>query len=366
MKYPKLQMFLRLLTCALMMIAVAIQQSGRIGGHDLMEQTENKEVQTAVAEEAAVMEGTPDAYVVSTATLATDVIGFNGTTPLKITVTDGKISDIEPLDNDETPGFFNRVKEQLLPKYIGMTPQEVINGGVDAVSGATFSSRAVIENMQRGMQYALDNKIEAAQTVDWSEILSVKFIAALVVVLMGALLPLFVKNQRYRMVQLLLNVVVLGFWSGSFLSYSLMVNFLSNGMNVALSIIPIILLITAFIYPYFGKKGHYCAWQCPLGSIQELAGKSVKYKLKISPKVLKWLNWFHDGLWAALMLVMWCGVWFDWMNYELFSAFLFNQAAWGVIVAALLFVALSFVVQRPYCRFVCPTGSLFRIAQNSK
>jgi polyferredoxin len=66
------------------------------------------------------------------------------------------------------------------------------------------------------------------------------------------------------------------------------------------------------------------------------------------------------------MLVMWCGVWFDWMNYELFSAFLFNQAAWGVIVAALLFVALSFVVQRPYCRFVCPTGSLFRIAQNSK
>jgi len=55
----------------------------------------------------------------------------------------------------------------------------------------------------------------------------------------------------------------------------------------------------------------------------------VKYKLKISPKVLKWLNRFHDGLWAALMLVMWCGVWFDWMNYELFSAFLFNQAAWG-------------------------------------
>jgi uncharacterized protein with FMN-binding domain len=366
-------MFVRLLTCALMMIAVAIQQSGKVAGYDLKDLKNTSATNDAAAkddtsedETASVMTGTTDAYVVSTATLAQDVAGFNGTTPLNITVTDGKISAIEPLDNDETPGFFNRVKEELLPKYIGMTPEEVLSSDVDAVTGATFSSRAVIENMRRGMQYATQNEIAPASSVDWSEILSVKFIAALVVVLMGAILPLFIKNQRYRMAQLLLNVVVLGFWCGTFLSYSLMVNFLSNGMNVALSIIPLILLITAFVYPYFGKKSHYCAWQCPLGSIQELAGKSVKYKLKLSPKVLKWLNWFHDGLWAVLMLVMWCGVWFDWMNYELFSAFLFNQAAWGVIVAALLFVALSFVVQRPYCRFVCPTGSLFSIAQNSK
>jgi polyferredoxin len=33
---------------------------------------------------------------------------------------------------------------------------------------------------------------------------------------------------------------------------------------------------------------------------------------------------------------------------------------------ALLFVALSLFVQRPFCRFVCPMGTLFKLTQNAK
>ncbi len=81
---------------------------------------------------------------------------------------------------------------------------------------------------------------------------------------------------------------------------------------------------------------------------------------------MKALNRFNELLWAALMLLMITGVWFDWMDYEPFSAFLFTTASPIVIGVALAFVALSVFIPRPYCRFVCPTGCLFRLAQTNK
>ena len=54
------------------------------------------------------------------------------------------------------------------------------------------------------------------------------------------------------------------------------------------------------------------------------------------------------------------------MNYEMFVAFILQSASWIVIVWALLFIVLSVWVPRPYCRFVCPTGTLFKLAQKIK
>jgi polyferredoxin len=146
----------------------------------------------------------------------------------------------------------------------------------------------------------------------------------------------------------------------------LIINYLSNGASILPSLIPLILLIVAFIYQLFGKQGHYCAWNCPLGSLQELAGKCRKSKWTLSAKTLKYLNIFRETLWSVLMLVMLTGISFAWLDYELFTAFMFQQASWAVITVALLFVALSLFVQRPFCRFVCPMGTLFKLTQNTK
>ena len=144
-----------------------------------------------------------------------------------------------------------------------------------------------------------------------------------------------------------------------------MVSYMSNGMNVLTLIVPVIMLITAFVYPLFGKKSYYCTHVCPFGSLQELAGKCVGYKIKMKPKTAKRLDMFRQLLWAVLMLCLWTGVWFDWIDYEPFSAFVFQSASWVVIVIAVVFVALSTMIVRPYCRFVCPTGSLFKYSQQS-
>ena len=94
-----------------------------------------------------------DTLVVNTTDLAKDVIGYNGTTPLEIKLVDGTIVAVKALPNSETPRFFQRVqKSSIFTAPIGKTPAQVIQMHFDAVSGATFSSEAVIENLSRGLK----------------------------------------------------------------------------------------------------------------------------------------------------------------------------------------------------------------------
>ena len=66
------------------------------------------------------------------------------------------------------------------------------------------------------------------------------------------------------------------------------------------------------------------------------------------------------------MLCLWSGVWFDWIDYEPFSAFVVKSASWVAIVIGVAFLLLSTVVMRPYCRFVCPMGTLFKLSQGNR
>jgi uncharacterized protein with FMN-binding domain len=351
MKYNKLEAIVKLLACAAIIAAIALAGTGRLCGHDLFaDKAEVGEIDTSA-----------QTFTFSTEGIADDVRGFAGATPLQITVADGKIADIKPLRNAETPDFFNQVASDLIPQYVGMTPQQVLDSDVDAITGATYSSRAVKQTMSLAAAHILDVEAEQNQSAP----LTAAFWASLVVVLAAAIVPIFYKNRVYRIIQLILNVCILGFWSGTFISYTLMVNAMSNGFELPIAIVAIIMLVVAFIYPFFGRTNHYCTWVCPLGSLQELAGKCTKSKLKIGPLTMRWLGIFRDLLWSVLMIMSWCGIWLDWMNYELFTAFIFSQASVWVIAVAIAFVILSLFVNRPYCRFVCPTGYLARLATPS-
>ena len=81
-------------------------------------------------------------------------------------------------------------------------------------------------------------------------------------------------------------------------------------------------------------------------------------------RTLQVLTWVRRILWGVLMLLMWSGVAFGWMDYELFSSFMLSSAPMIVVVLGGVVFVLSFFVDRPYCRFVCPTGTLFKVSQN--
>ena len=93
------------------------------------------------------------ATVINTTTLADDVEGYAGPTPLKIYIKKDKIEKIEPLKNIETPKYWALIKRDLLNKWNGLTAKKAATQQVDVVTGATYSSEAVIENVRRGLDY---------------------------------------------------------------------------------------------------------------------------------------------------------------------------------------------------------------------
>ncbi len=352
---------LRLVTVALMLVAVATQRDGRLLGNDLA--ATDQEPQAAAAN---VVETASDgSLVVSTAGIGKKIMGYGGPTPITVKVSGGVVTEVVAEKNNESPEFFDEAFGHLQKKWTGRKVEDIQAEEPDAVTGATMSSNALNGNMQLALQQVSQSAAAGSNGTGagWT---AVK-IAVLIVALLGCILPLHAGFKKYRTLWLLVNVAVLGLWGGTFLSHALLVNWLSNGTNLVASLAVVLMLIAAFVYPFFGKKNYYCNWICPMGSLQELAGKANKrHKWKMSPATVKRLTTFNELLWAALMLLMLTGVWTAWMDYELFTAFLFQAASPVVIAVALAFVALSAFVPRPYCRFVCPTGCLFRLTQSGK
>ena len=68
--------------------------------------------------------------------------GMDDEIVVRVTVDGGKISDVEVLHQNETPGIGVPAIEQLPEQFIGLDTEEAING-VDGLSGATITSNAL-------------------------------------------------------------------------------------------------------------------------------------------------------------------------------------------------------------------------------
>ena len=61
------------------------------------------------------------------------------------------VVNVVALPNKETPKIFAKVKSAMLPKYAGKKTSAV--SGVDGVTGATYSSKAVKANVEAAVKY---------------------------------------------------------------------------------------------------------------------------------------------------------------------------------------------------------------------
>lgn len=97
-------------------------------------------------------------YVINTTTLAKDVDGYVGPTPVEVYIKKNKIVKVVMLKSQETPKYNARVKKEMLPSYEN---QKVVKGKtveVDGVTQATFTSTAVKENVKRALEYYWKHK----------------------------------------------------------------------------------------------------------------------------------------------------------------------------------------------------------------
>lgn len=97
-------------------------------------------------------------YVVNTTTLADDVKGYIESTPVEVYIKKNKIVKVVLLKNQETPKYNAKVKKQMVPLYEGQKISKKSTVEVDGVTGATFTSDAVKENVKRGLEYYWKHK----------------------------------------------------------------------------------------------------------------------------------------------------------------------------------------------------------------
>ena len=97
-------------------------------------------------------------YVINTTTIGKDIEGYNGPTPLKVYINKNKVERIEFLKSMESPKYYAKVKKALMDQWNGKTVKEAKILQVDAVTGATYSSEAVIQNVQMALDYYQKNK----------------------------------------------------------------------------------------------------------------------------------------------------------------------------------------------------------------
>jgi electron transport complex protein RnfG len=113
---------------------------------------------TAVQADDVMRKEKDGTYVVNTTTLAKDVDGYIGPTPVEVYIKKNKVVKVEALKNQETPKYFVKVKKALIEKWNGLKVNEARQLKFDGVTGATFSSDAHVQNVQLGLDYYKSHK----------------------------------------------------------------------------------------------------------------------------------------------------------------------------------------------------------------
>lgn len=287
--------------------------------------------------------------------------GFAGPVPLLMYVDSREtIAGFVLLPNQDTPPFIDKVRP-LLQAYRGLPVGEALGLRVDAVSGATYSSNGLLANVRLALErYAARREAAvAAPAIGWGKTAAVALVA-----LAGMAVALRWRHRRtLRIAVLLLNIGVMGFWTGQLLSLSLLRGWMMNGLDPLGALPAVLLVAVAVLMPCFGQRNYYCSWVCPYGALQELAWRVPAPKLRVSAAAYKWLRRVRLGLLLLLLMALWMGVGAALLDYEPFGAFLVAGAGTGVLVLAGGFVALGLFVPRPWCTAVCPLGMLLNLAE---
>ena len=317
-------------------------------------------------------------FIMKSSPYSDEISGFMGPTPLMIGLApDFKIQKVVALQNEETPPFFERVKSNgLLDAWNGLLPSQVADTQVDAISGATFSSKGVIGSMQARMAAV---KLEQASTqepppeavsspapTDWKRLLTdAAFLLLLVVSLAGFFRPSLIGKGRLWL--LLASIIILAIWQGRVLSMAQFTIWLVNGIPVAAQWAMLLLFLLSILLPLIFGKAYYCAWLCPMGAAQVLLGElNTKHKLKLTPKLLQYLQLLRTAILFGCLFAIAIGLTFDFADFEAFTLFHPQTAPIAALIIGALSLLLAIWIPRPWCRFLCPLGELLETLRRTK
>lgn len=298
-------------------------------------------------------------WVYNTSPVSDSIVGYTSSVPLFIGFDNtDKVVGVSLLKNYESPDFVQDIRKSgFMESWNHRHIMDIAHLKVDVVSGATLTSSAIIKTIKHSTGKISNQSVSLSVPLDFMAILKTSLGYLLIVL---ALLQFFIpkKVKKIRTVFQVMVVVILGFWSGTFLSLFAFNNWMIHGIDLPAKIFVSIILMLSIILPLITSKSFYCSHLCPFGASQDLLGKIKKDRIKLAPHVKQFLSTLREKVFACIMLLLFIGVSFDLTNIEPFSAFLFRSASIPVVILAVSFLLLSIFIPRAWCNYVCPTGFL--------
>ena len=279
--------------------------------------------------------------------------GYGGDVNILVGYNNGVVDGVVLLDSYESRAYIRTVSNSgMFEKWNGLKIEELPLSNIDAVSGATYTSSAVI----RGVKESSAKYLSLVASASKRSVLDiVKLVLFVVVICLSLLLSYKNKLNKYRAVYLLLVVVIFGFILQNMLSVSLFSGWLKNGLFSSNNIMMLVILGLTLVMPFLGKGKFYCTFLCPMGALQELTAKVSPFK-KVSLKFLRWKFFNANDIMLLFVIVaMFTGLNVDLTYLEPFSAFAITIAPWFILTFGGIITLLSLFFNRPWCA-VCPTG----------
>jgi hypothetical protein len=299
-------------------------------------------------------------YALATMPAARGVTGYAGPTDTLVVLDEGdRIAGLRIRASADTPNHVDDVTRDrgFMGQLDGLTwaqaaAFDVRASAIDAVSGASLTSRAVMDGV------ALRLAGTAAPPARWHW--SARDTVAIAVVA-GALLLAFAGRAvrpRVRVAFAVATVAGLGLGGGDFVAQSLLVGWTAGAPPLRTAPGLVLLVVVAFVVPWASGRAIYCQQICPHGLLQDLVARLSPWRWRVRADVRRGLRWLPRGLLVLVFASALIGMPADYAALEPFDAYLLAGAAVFSIAWALVGLAAAVVVPRAYCRFGCPTGAL--------
>jgi spermidine synthase len=315
-------------------------------------------------------------YIFSSADFAPDVRGFGGRINLAIyTGTDGKLINFHILRSNETPAYLKLISQWLTTlsgrELFGPKPFT----DIDAVTGATISSVAVLAALEKSAQSfaaevlgrSLDEAAGQKKTAAayWQNYIPDRTGIYLIVAAVAALIVIYYGGFWTRLAVLCANVLVGGVilnaqYSSEQAAGLLSLHIPAIGLSGAfLLAVGMVLLIVCF-------GNIYCGYLCPFGAAQELLGFFIPNRLRWTPSAEKMRQGRFVKYVVLFVLVLVFFISRDRTTLgadPLIAAFSRKAALYttSVLVAGVAALAISVFITRFWCRYLCPVGAFLSL-----
>ncbi|MFV0506018.1 MAG: 4Fe-4S binding protein [Bacteroidales bacterium] len=287
------------------------------------------------------------------------VEGFGGNINFALVIDTGSIvKGLILLKHSESSEYVKNLYDTgLLSAWNGKHIAKLHNTSVDIISGASISSKAIINGVNKISETYNPVEIETVKTQNGKTKINIPMILGwlwLMFILFNFIKPqVFKKYSTYIQ---LITVILFGFILSKSLSLYIIYNWLMNGWSGDGKLLMLAIIVLSVVLPIFTGKSFYCGYYCPYGNLQHIANKLSKKNIKIPHKAYSVLKHLREAIFFALLFMLWLGVYFDLTLLEPFSAFSYKIVGTWTMVFAITFAVISIFIPKAWCRFFCPTG----------